>query len=272
MSFLRVLCCSTVLLAGCTLLESNPNQTWAPPTAQHLTAQNLQRLRAHPKSPTDTVRFVFVGDSQRFYDETEDFVRSVNQQPGIDFVLVGGDISDFGLTRELRWVHRRLSGLRAPYLTVIGNHDQVGNGRAAYQQVYGPLNYSFRYGGTKFVCVDTNGRESGFRGRVPDVPWLRRELADTAGVRRTVVVSHVPPTDSDFDPQLIPAYTAAIGSSPQVVLHLAAHIHRYTAEQPYHDGVPYLTTYHMGKRRYLVLSVWGAGQFNLQTVSYGPAA
>ncbi|WP_254846465.1 metallophosphoesterase family protein [Hymenobacter sp. CRA2] len=243
------------------------------PGASQLTARHLARLRQQPRAARgDTVRFVFVGDTQRFYDETADFVRSVNQQRGIDFVLVGGDISDFGLARELQWTDRRLGQLRVPYLTVIGNHDQVGNGRQAYQAVFGPLNYSFVYGGVKFVLIDTNGRESGFGGRVPDVAWLQRELADTVGVRRAVVVSHVPPTDLDFDPKLTAAYAAALARSPRPAMHLAAHIHRHTAGHPFHDGVPYLTTYSLQKHRYHILSVWGERQFRLETVTYGPQA
>ncbi|RSK48140.1 metallophosphoesterase [Hymenobacter rigui] len=210
-----------------------------------------------------------MGDTQRFYDETEAFVASVNQQPGIDFVLIGGDISDFGLTREFRWVHQRLRLLSVPYLTVIGNHDLVGNGRAVYQEVYGPLNYTFRYQGTQFICLDTNGREYGFNHKVPDVAWLQQQLTDTAGTRQTVVVSHVPPQDEDFDPAVVPAYTAALRGCNRLVFHLGAHIHRFTVGQPYQDGVTYLTTYSLQKKRYHILTVWGQRKYRLQTVTYG---
>ncbi|OWP64291.1 metallophosphoesterase [Hymenobacter amundsenii] len=256
-----------LLLGSCQLIEYSPNQAYVPVRERGQTARNLQLLGA--ATGTDTVRFVFVGDTQRFYDETEAFVTSVNQQRGIDFVLVAGDLSDFGLTREFQWVNRRLAALRPPYLTVIGNHDLVGNGRAIYQHVYGPLNYTFDYAGTRFILLDTNGREDGFGGRVPDLPWLRRQLADTAGARRTVVVSHVPPTDEDFDPALVSGYTAALRADPRLVFHLSGHVHRFTAGQPFHDGVSYLTTYSLKKRRYHILTVWGARQFRLETVAYG---
>lgn len=259
------------VLAGCGLLEYSPNQTHVPAAERHLTARNLSRLSQQPQLPDDTVRFVFIGDSQRFYDEAEELVASVNQQPAIDFVVVAGDISDFGLVREMRWVHHRLQKLRVPYLTVIGNHDQVGNGRLIYQQVFGPLNYSFVYAGTRFVFVDTNSREYGFNGHVPDLAWLSRQLADTVGVRRQVVVCHVPPTDADFDSTLTAPYARLLRQSPRLTLHLAGHVHRYTASQPFHDGVPYLTTYSFAKHRYLILSVWGKRNFHLETVAYGAA-
>ncbi|TLM87950.1 metallophosphoesterase family protein [Hymenobacter jeollabukensis] len=260
-----------LLTTGCHLLEFSPSQVAATGGARQLTAQNLARLRQQPRAAGgDTVRFVFIGDTQRFYDETAEFVRSVNRQRGIDFVLIGGDISDFGLGREMQWMHARLRRLQMPYLTVIGNHDQVGNGRAAYQAVFGPLNYSFEYGGTRFVLIDTNGREVGCNGTVPDLGWLRRELADTT--RRTVVACHVPPNDNDFDQQLTPAYAAALARHPRLVLHLAAHVHRYTAKHPFHDAVPYITTYSLQKHRYHIVSVWGRREFRLETVDYGPAS
>jgi 3',5'-cyclic AMP phosphodiesterase CpdA len=259
---------AALVLSGCTWLEFSPNQSWVAPAERELTARSVARLAA-PGATDDTVRFVLVGDAQRFYDETEAFVRSVNQQRGIDFVLLAGDITDFGLSREMRWVHRRLGRLRVPYLTVVGNHDQLANGRSAYQRVFGPLNYSFVYGSTRFVLLDTNGREYGFGGRVPDLGWLRTQLADTAGTRRQVVVCHVPPTDPDFDPALRHSYAALLGASPQLVLHLAGHVHRFSVRQPLPGGVPFLTCYSLRKQRYLILSVWGARrQFQLQTVTY----
>jgi 3',5'-cyclic AMP phosphodiesterase CpdA len=258
-------------LGGCGWLEFSPNQTYVPAADRHLTTQNLARLMSQPKAASDTLRFVFVGDCQRFYDEAEDFVTSVNRQRNIDFVVIAGDISDFGLVREMRWMHHRLQKLKVPYLTVIGNHDELGNGRAVYENVFGPLNYSFVYGGTKFICLDTNGREYGFQGQVPDLGWLGRQLADTAGSRRSIVLCHVPPTDSDFDPALTTPYARTIHSSSQLVFHLAGHIHRFTNEKPFQDGVPYLTAYNFKKRRYNILSVWGRRQFRLETVAYAPS-
>ncbi|UYZ58311.1 metallophosphoesterase family protein [Hymenobacter latericus] len=258
------------LLAGCDLIEFSPNETRTPEAFRNLTQKNLERLQAQP-NPTggDTVRFVFTGDSQRFYSEAEDFVTSVNQQRDIAFVVLAGDVSDFGLVRELRWVHDKLRHLRMPYLTVVGNHDLVANGSGAYQQVYGPLNYTFTYAGTKFVMVDTNGREYGFNGRVPDVSWVQRELREPAPeVKRQIVMSHVAPMSSDFDPKLVEPYVQTLGDAPRLAFELNGHNHDFSIGKPYENDVTFINSYSFEKRQYVVLTVWGEKEFKLEKVQF----
>lgn len=255
-------------MSACELVEYSPNDHRAPADQKDLTAKNLARLAAAPLPPGDTLRFVFSGDSQRFYDDAQDLVKSVNQQPGIQFMLVSGDISDFGLGREMRWVDNELRQLKVPYLTVIGNHDHVANGRDAYQEIFGPLNYSFVFGDTKFVLIDTNSREYNFNGRVPDVPWLQGQLADLGGARRSVVISHVPPQDGDFDPALRDAYARTLRETPALVFEMNGHRHDYGVTQPFNDGVTYVNSYAFEKRRYIVVTVWGDKQFRLKQISF----
>lgn len=257
-------------LAGCDLIEFSPNETRTREAYRDLTRKNLEALQARPNPlGDDTLRFVFIGDSQRFYEEAGDFVQSVNQQRSVAFVAIAGDISDFGLVREMRWVHERLRKLNVPYLTVVGNHDLVANGREAYQQVYGPLNYSFEYGSTRFVLVDTNGREYGFNGRVPDVPWVQQALAAPApGIKRQVVMSHVPPHDLDFDPQLVSPYVQAVSNAPRIAFVLNGHKHDSSVGYPFENGLLFINSHSFEKRRYLVLTVWGEKEYKMETVEY----
>jgi len=48
----------------------------------------------------DTIRVIFTGDTQGWFDDTKDMVRSINNQKKIDFVIHGGDVTDFGITKE----------------------------------------------------------------------------------------------------------------------------------------------------------------------------
>lgn len=255
-------------LAGCDMIEFSPNDHRVPEEFTNLTEKNLARLQARPLASDDTLRFVFTGDSQNFYDEAEDLVASVNQQPGLAFLLVAGDISDYGLAREMRWVDEKLRRLNVPYLTVIGNHDQVGNGRETYRRLYGPLNYSFVYGGTKFTLVDTNGREDNFNGQVPSLSWLRPQLANLEGARRQVVISHVPPTNDDFDPAVRMPYVEALREAPGLVCVMNGHNHQSRIGQPYNDGVTYVNSDAFSERKYFVVTVWGDRQFRIKQVKF----
>ncbi|QIX61582.1 metallophosphoesterase [Hymenobacter lutimineralis] len=256
-----------LLLTGCSdLLEFSPNDYRSPGDQQDLTAKNLARLQQQPPTE-DTLRFVFTGDSQRFYDDAEDLVKSVNQQPGIQFMVVAGDISDFGLGREMRWVDDHLRKLNVPYLTVIGNHDQVGNGREAYQHIFGPLNYAFTYADTRFIMTDTNGREYNFNGLVPDLPWVQQQLADNS-TRRQIIVSHVPPQDGDFDPALRDGYVQALREAPRLVFEMNGHRHSFSIGQPFNDGVTYVNSAAFEEREYVVMTVWGDKEFRLKRVQF----
>ena len=62
-----------------------------------INAKNIARIEEICEGK-DTLRFVLMGDSQRWYDETEDFVKALNKRDDVDFVIHGGDISDFGLS------------------------------------------------------------------------------------------------------------------------------------------------------------------------------
>ena len=255
-------------LAGCDLLEFSPNDHRVPEKFTDLTRKNLARLQAKPLAPGDTLRFVFTGDSQQFYDEADGLVESVNRQPGIQFLVVAGDISDFGLAREMRWVDEKLRRLSVPYLTVVGNHDLVGNGREAYQHIFGALDYTFMYGDTKFTLLDTNGREYNFNGQIPNMGWLRPQLANLDGARRQVVIAHVPPTNDDFDPALRMPYAQALRTAPGLVFEMNGHNHGYSIGQPYNDGVTYVNSDAFSERHYMVVTVWGNREFRIKRVAF----
>lgn len=254
------------LLTSCDdLFQYNPNEETLLDRDKDLTAKNIARISQLPVS--DTTRFILMGDTQRWYDECEDFVRSANQQKNISFVLHAGDISDFGLTQEFKWVNEIMTRLKYPYVTVIGNHDIVANGSATYRKMFGPLNYSFGFGRDRFVFVNTNSREYAFDGSVPDIAWLKAQLADNPAHQNTIVVGHVPPFDADFDKNLEGPYTEALANDPTVKFTLYGHQHRFYEGQFYDDGVNYHLTTSMGARGYMVVSTWDGG-YSVERVNF----
>lgn len=240
------------LLLGCKdAFEYSPNQTFDRDSPFQLNLKNLKKLESHPAD--DTVTIAFIGDSQRFYNEVELFVQKVNRLDNIDFVLVAGDISDFGLLQELEWTNDRLQKLKAPYFAVIGNHDAVGNGHYTFERFFGPLNYSFTYQGYSFILHNTNGREySG--NNVPNLNWIQQEI-DSSHSNYIIGVSHIPPYDGDFNKKLEQGYTTMLSKQPNFLLSLHGHTHRLADGYPYDDGVRYITAPHFESRSFIKLTL-----------------
>lgn len=251
---MMLLLCS--LFIACNKLEYSPYQTKPVGNGQMplgLNAANISRLLSSSPSD-DTVTFLFAGDSQRFYDELEDLVTLCNGLPHLDFFILSGDITDFGLLQEFTWVQDRLAQLRVPYFCAIGNHDLTGQGERIYSQMFGEKNFSFLYKRYKFLFHDTNGREYDFDGSTPHIGWLSAELKD-AEAKWFVGVSHVPPYDSDFDKQLEAPYSQLFGSTSGFFLSLHGHLHTVLDAYPYADSVRYMTCNAIDSRQATLLQL-----------------
>jgi Icc-related predicted phosphoesterase len=245
-----------LLFSSCkNMFQYSPNEIRLEAEMRDLNRKNIEKLQS--KTARDTVKFILIGDSQRSYDDVADFVKEVNIIPDIDFVVLAGDITEFGMAQEYIWVHERLRNLKIPYIAVIGNHDMLANGRQIYKQMYGPENFSFSYGRAKFVCLNTNGAETGRNGTIPDLPWLQKELSSLEKYDNAFVLSHVPPFDTDFDKSLEAGYTSLLSSSNKVSMSLHGHRHSFSSSMPYEDGLPYLVVGSTKKRNYALITTSG---------------
>ena len=247
------------------MMEYSPNQAFDKDTPKDLNKKNLEKLFQNLSD--DTVRFVLTGDSQRAYKNAEDLVSVINKQRGVDFVILAGDISDFGLVGEMEWVNEIFSNLKAPYIGVIGNHDLVANGEKVYTRMYGPLNFSFTYQGVKFICHNTNCREVNFDGTVPNMTWLAQEFKPTPDVSAYVAVGHVPPSSVDFDENMRADYTKLLGSGNVTLAGLYAHNHSEDVEYMYEGRIPCLITNSIIKRQFLMVEIVN-GRLSYESISY----
>jgi Icc protein len=249
------LCFTIICIASCKKFEANPYSTQLPEELpSQLNKHNLDLLTTREHDEQDTVRFIFTGDTQRFYEELKDLVTMVNTLSGIHFVIVAGDITDFGLTKEFQWIYEHLNRLNVPYIGVVGNHDLSGNGTALYEKIFGPKNFSFRFKGTKFICHDTNSREYNYNGQVPDLSFINAEISDSTA-EHFVGVSHVPPFNGDFDPAMENDYSKLLASDPRFLLSLHGHLHGTYDSTKYNDHVRYIVTPTVQKRYAFLLKI-----------------
>ena len=244
----------SMLFTACSkMIQYHPNEIRLDASERDLNRKNIARIEALPAR--DSFKFVVIGDTQRFYDELDDFVAAVNQRSDISFIIMNGDITDFGINREFKWIARSLKQLRIPYVGIIGNHDMLANGRRLFGEMFGAENFSFRYSGYSFVALNTNALEDGFEGTIPDLAWLRDALDSVPEPEEAFVFSHIPPFDNDFDPVLQQNYVNTIRNSGIVRYSIHAHQHRYSFTQPYGPDLNFLVVADMNKRMYAVLTV-----------------
>lgn len=97
-------------LTGCSLIDYHPYDVHIKGETE-VNAHHIAQIEEACLNK-ETIKFITMGDSQRWFDETEDFVKAVNQRTDIDFVIHGGDMSDFGITNEFLWQRNVMNLLR----------------------------------------------------------------------------------------------------------------------------------------------------------------
>lgn len=87
-----------------------------------------------------------------------------------------------------------MSESTSPYISVIGNHDHLANGRQIYEEMFGSRNFVFHLGGIRFIIFDNTEVESDIE---VDYPWLDTKLSESYD-GQTLVFMHIQPTDGQM--------------------------------------------------------------------------
>ena len=183
-------------------------------------------------------------------------MRSATERDDIDFIVHGGDITDFGLTKEFLGQRDILEGLRQPYVVLIGNHDCLANGEEIFEQVFGSANFSFIAGRTKFLCLNTNALESDYSNPIPDFSFIRSEESkNSEDFDKTVVVMHARPTSEQFNNNVADAFQYSIQQFPYLLYASNGHNHTYQVDDIFQDGITYYGTPDIGQRQYILFTI-----------------
>jgi 3',5'-cyclic AMP phosphodiesterase CpdA len=250
------------LAAAC--FEFSPHELPTDSRDEDVHERSLEALARSP--PRDPLRFAVIGDMQRAFDAAEDFVAAVNgRRDELAFVVQAGDFTQLGLTFEFEAMNAIFRDLHVPYFVVVGNHDLIGNGRAVYEHMFGPLDFAFTYARLRVVLLNTNSREFAFAPNVPDLEWLAAQLAPDGEHDRAVVICHVAPDGGDFNEALAQPYRAVLREAG-VRLSINAHGHLF---QLRNEGDLTLATADSAEHRsYLLVTALQGGGFDVEKVPF----
>ncbi len=232
---------------------------------RNVNQKNIEKLLQH--EPDDTITIALTGDTHRFYDQMDRFVNKVNQDSLVDLVIHVGDMADFGLPKQFTWGNSFLLKLNSPYLVVVGNHDLVGNGLTAYNEMFGSLNFSFIYDSIKFVFINTNSLEFKFNGEVPDIRWLDFQLRPNKDFTKAIIIFHIPPMDADFDASLKEEFQKTVAHYNNVMFALHGHLHGHEIYKPYEDSTTYVNVYGVENMKFNLIKI-ANNQFGVETVEF----
>ena len=130
-------------------------------------------------------------------------VDQINATPGLDFVIVSGDVTEHGDRASLELVKEILSALNLPTYITSGNHETKWSesGATDFDRVFGADRFRFEYGGFLFLGFNTGPVIRMMEGHVApqDISWLKEEL-DAYGTEKPVfLVTHYPMKRGDVD-------------------------------------------------------------------------
>jgi|GEM_PF-320858 len=132
---------------------------------------------------------------------TQAAVSDINTLADIDFVLVGGDLTEFGDNAMFEQYKTIMDGLTVPYYSVPGNHDTKWPeaGLEKYRDLFGDPYYSFDHKGYHFIMMNSG---TWLRGEgsidVTQLEWLQSDLTSLAPNTPIFVVWHHPADGGSF--------------------------------------------------------------------------
>lgn len=147
--------------------------------------------------PQAPVRFAFLTDTHlspgsHSFDDLRACIADINASDSIDFVIFGGDITDFGSDEEILAAKALLDSLRPRYWVVAGNHDAKWSesGCNTFRRVFGYEHFEFEAGGWHFLGCNCGPDMRMAPALLPreSIEWLE----GLPGGRKSIFINHYP--------------------------------------------------------------------------------
>ncbi|MBR0314339.1 MAG: PQQ-binding-like beta-propeller repeat protein [Bacteroidales bacterium] len=127
---------------------------------------------------------------------TLDCVEDINKDPEIQFVLITGDIANFGSDDEITSAKNIFDHLKMPWFIVPGNHDATWSesGTNSFTRIFGYERFEFEAGGIKFLGTPCGPNIRMAPALVPreSMLWLEDQIEKMPSEQPLFFVNHYP--------------------------------------------------------------------------------
>jgi outer membrane protein assembly factor BamB/predicted phosphodiesterase len=126
-------------------------------------------------------------------------VKDINSLTGLSFVIISGDVTEFGSHEQFVLAKSILDGLRLPCHVIPGNHDckWSESGATEFGRIWGSDRFVFDAGGICFIAMHQGPVMKMGDGHfsAQDVRWLEATLGDLPKGQPIIFVTHYPIRD-----------------------------------------------------------------------------
>ncbi|TCD28795.1 metallophosphoesterase [Pedobacter psychrodurus] len=145
-------------------------------------------------------KFAFVSDThiggKTAAEDLRRTVADINANSELKFVVITGDITEFGSDSEIGLAKQILDSLNKKWFIIPGNHDTnwSESGSNTFRRVFGAETFAFRYGGYLFTGLGSGPNMRMGPGQVPreNVVWLDSVLKATPTKIPVIYLNHYP--------------------------------------------------------------------------------
>ena len=153
--------------------------------------------------PNESFKFALVTDTHvgnpQNNEDLINTVNDINSLSEISFVIVSGDVTEFGSFEELTLAKEILDNLEVPYYSIPGNHDSnwSESGMNDFLRVFGNETFGFEYNGYQFIGLASGPNMRMSPGQIPreNLTWFFNELEGVVKDTPIIYVNHYPMDD-----------------------------------------------------------------------------
>ena len=192
-------------------------------------------------SKAQTFKFAFLSDTHiggpTAAEDLRRTVQDINANASLSFVVITGDITEFGSDEELKLAKQILDSLNKPWHIIPGNHDSnwSESGSNSFRKVFGAETFSFTYNGYLFAGTSSGPNMRMGPGQVPreNIVWLDSVLNNTDKPEMPVIYLNHYPQDSSQN-----NWYDAIDRLKKKNVQMILHGHGHNNRRFNYDGIP----------------------------------